>query len=157
MAEVRIGGAARECVVVQIAAPERPRSTDYWDGNWLHASVQIHVGGFDGRASGALRAEEFVDFRGEVLALHRSLRGRARFSTMEDWLSIEMTGDGRGHVEVRGHLQDDPGSITRLVFRLEVDQTHLSSVLTALDDVVTRFPVRGRPGDHTGGLPPARS
>jgi hypothetical protein len=76
---------------------------------------------------------------------------------MEDWLSIEMTGDGRGHVEVRGHLQDDPGSITRLVFRLEVDQTHLSSVLTALDDVVTRFPVRGRPGDPTGGLPPARS
>jgi hypothetical protein len=145
MTEVRIGGAARESLVVQIAARERPQSMDDWDGNWLHASVEVHAGGFDGRASGAIRAQELVVFRDDVAALARSLRGRATFSTMEDWLAIEMTGDGRGHVEVTGRLHDDPGSVNRLMFRLEVDQTHLSHVLAALDDVVTRFPVRGRP------------
>jgi hypothetical protein len=151
MGEIRIGGAARECLVVQIVARERSRSTDYWDGNWLHASVEVHAGGFDGRASGTLRAEEFVVFRDEVAALHRSLRGRATFGTMEDWLAVEMAGDGRGHVEVTGRLHDGPGSVNRLVFRLEMDQTNLASVMAALDDVVARFPVRGRAEDSMGG------
>jgi hypothetical protein len=146
MAEVRIGGAARECLVIDVFERERPQSTDYDDGNWLHASVQIHVGGFDGRVSGNLRAEEFVDFRDEVAALHHSLDGDANFRTMEDWLTIEMRGDGRGHIEVKGQLHDDPGSVNRLTFRLELDQTFLASILAGLDEVVTRFPVRGHPG-----------
>jgi hypothetical protein len=151
MADIRIGGAERECVIVDVAARERPQSTDYWDGNWLHASVRVHVGGFDGRASGALRAEEFITFRDEVAALQQSLRGHATFSTMEDWITIKMMGNGRGHIEVTGQLHDEPGSVNRLMFRLELDQTHLPRVLAELDEVLIRFPVRGHPTDRVGG------
>jgi hypothetical protein len=146
MAEVGIGGAARECLVIEVFERERPQSTDYYDGNWLHASVQVHVGGFDGRVSGSLRAEEFVGFRDEVTALHQSLDGDATFRTMEDWLTVRMKGDGRGQIEVKGQLYEDPGSVNRLMFRLELDQTFLASILAGLDQVVTRFPVRGHPG-----------
>jgi hypothetical protein len=66
--------------VVDVIARERPHSTDPEDGNWLQASVQVHV--------------------------------------------------------------DGPGSVNRLVFRLDVDQTHLPPVLAGLDDVVTRFRAR---------------
>src|SRR5262245_34460174 len=121
MAEIRIGGAGRETLVIDVIARERPHSTDAEDGNWLHASVQVHAGGFDGRASGALRAEELVIFRDGVAALHQSLRGTATFSTMEGWLAIQMAGDGRGHIALSGQLHERPGSVNRLVFRLEVD------------------------------------
>ena len=142
MAEIRIGGAGRETLLVDVIARERPQATDSEDGNWLQAVVQVHVGGFDGRTAGALRAEEFVIFRDELAALHHSLRGTATLRTIEGWLTIQMAGDGRGHVELAGQLHDRPGSENRLVFHLDVDQTHLPHVLAGLDDVVTRFRAR---------------
>ena len=72
--------------------------------------------GVDGRTAGALRPEEFVTLRAEVAALHRSLRGTATLRTMEGWLTIQMAGDGRGHVELAGPLHDRPGSANRRVF-----------------------------------------
>jgi hypothetical protein len=83
-----------------------------------------------------------VTFRDEVAALHPSLRGTATVRTMESWLTIQMAGDGRGHIELSGQLHDRPGSENRPEFRPEVDQTHLPHVLAGLDDVVTRFRAR---------------
>jgi len=49
MAEIRVGGAGRETLVVDVLARERPQSTDFEDGNRVQAVVEVHVGGATGR------------------------------------------------------------------------------------------------------------
>jgi hypothetical protein len=65
-----------------------PGSEDFWDGNWISATIDVAVGGFRGRVSGNLRNEEFVRFRDQIRMIYESLRGQAHFRTMEDWIGI---------------------------------------------------------------------
>ena len=100
--------------------------------------------------SGNVRAEEFVAFRDEVAALQQSVRGHAAFHTMEEWLRVEMRGDGRGHIGMRGFVRD-PESTNQLNFNLDLDQTFLPDILAGLDAMVKSFPVVGSPQGRTGG------
>ena len=93
----RIGSSNRVHVIVSPSRRERPEATDYWDGNWVYATVTIAAGAFRGSFEAQLRADEFADFRDELRPLYENLAGRAAFRPMEPWLLIEIKGDGKGH------------------------------------------------------------
>lgn len=57
---------------------------------------------------------------------------------------IEVTGDGRGHMTIRGERQDLAGMGNRLRFELALDQSYVGATLRQLDDLIARFPVLGR-------------
>ena len=120
-------------------------ATDYWDGNWVTAAVEVQAGGFRGAAGGHLRAEELADFHRQLAQLQESLRGTAEFTTMEGWLSIRVEGDGRGHMACRCVLRDEPGIGNTLDCLLLTDQTFTRSTVAELAAVVQAFPVVGRP------------
>lgn len=122
-----------------------PEVSDYWDGNWLGSSIDVHVGGFRGHVDADLRAEEFASFRDALRRLTEDLSGTATFETMEHWLTIRVSGDGRGHFEALCELRDDPGMGNQLRFTLAFDQTYLPAMLHELDAIVAAFPVVGRP------------
>jgi hypothetical protein len=143
MADIALGGGDRERIQISLSARTRPSDTDYWDGNWLNADVTAHVGGFRARVSGNVRSEEFVAFRKQIVSLDQSLRGEASFATMENWLTLRLRGDGRGHIEVELGILDRPGIGNRLTGRLDLDQSCLSPLLRQLDRVIEEFPVRG--------------
>ncbi len=119
--------------------------TDYWDGNWLATEISVVIGGFRGRADADLRSEEFVAFRDQLQTLYQSLTGQAEFHTMEGWLELRFIADRLGHVKIAGDLLDQPGIGNRLSFALDLDQTYLPSILSALDEVIRAFPVIGSP------------
>jgi hypothetical protein len=120
-------------------------SSDYWDGNWLSASVEIAAGGFRGMVGGDLRAEELAIFCDQFAQIQESLRGSAQFETMEGWLSIRVEGDGRGHMKFSCLIRDKPGTGNRLNCVLETDQTFTRSAIDELKEMVQAFPVIGRP------------
>src|SRR2546428_8808880 len=62
----RIGDHTGEHVAVEVVAREHPDKSDYWDGNWLTATVDVACGPFRGNYRAALRAEEFVHFRDQL-------------------------------------------------------------------------------------------
>jgi len=136
-----LGGAERDYVEVAVRARSYPTATDYWDGNWLRSEVRIQAGGFSAGFEASFRAEEFARFLGELEALYTSLNGVAAFTTLEEQLKLELTGDGKGHVEVRGQARDVAGTGHLLRFRLHTDQTLLSAVLADLRRLVAAFPV----------------
>ena len=87
MCTIRIGGEEFEFLAISILGRSHPDAGDYWDGNWVRASVEVAAGGFRGEVAGDL-AEELASFHREVARLAGSLAGEARLATMEEWLSI---------------------------------------------------------------------
>jgi hypothetical protein len=141
---VRIGSTLGHAVVVRATRRERPDATDYWDGNWIHADIEVAAGAFRGRYEAQLRAEEVHAFRDEMRALGSKLDGMAAFKTIEEWLRMQIVGDGRGHFRASCHAIDAPDGGTRLTFEVSFDQTELPAIVRALDRICDAFPVVGR-------------
>jgi len=139
-----IGAVDQESVVVALLGRERPESHDTYDGNWIKAQVSVAVGAFRGEFPCSLLAQEFADLLPELRRLHADLRGSARFSTMEGQLEFEITGDGRGHLDIRGRVVDRAGDGNALTWSLVIDQTYLPSMIAAVSAIATTYEVRGR-------------
>lgn len=142
---IRIGGSKREHLVVSPSRREFPDLNDYWDGNWIFATVSIAARAFRGEFEAQLRAEELVGFRDQLRPLHEKLVGGAKFETMESWLTIDVQGDGKGHFHAACVALDRPGTGNRLTFGLDFDQTELPEIVRGPDAICAAFPVVGKP------------
>ena len=123
---------------------------DYWDGNWLHSQIEVRVGGFSACYPGALRVDEFESFHQELASIYEILKGKAGFWSMEEWLSIDVKGDGRGHFNARCEATDEPGIGNKLKFQLTFDQTEIPGIIRGLQSILEAFPLRGSMSDRVG-------
>lgn len=142
MPSFAFGGEERERIEVSVHAYERAPVGDYYDDNWVRASVVVSVGSFSGNYDAAFLTSDFAAFREALRELHQSLTGVASFSTLEEQLSLQLAGDGLGHVLLKGIALDAPGTGNRLEFELALDQSYLLSALEGVDEIVSIFPVR---------------
>jgi hypothetical protein len=140
-----IPGRENDCITIHIVGRMHPGFTDYWDGNWLITPTSVSVGGFKGWVEAGLRCEELERFRQQLRELHTTLTGTAELTSMEDWLHVQLVGDGLGHVAVTGSVMDRPGIGNRLEFTFAIDQTDLPTLIAALDEINQKFPVLGSP------------
>ena len=67
---------------------------------------------------------------------------------MEEWLSIDIAGDGKGHFRADCVAVDMPGTGNRLTFEIEFDQTDLPEIHGGLDAISRAFPVVGAPTER---------
>ena len=144
--EVRLGSEQVNYLAIVVRGRAYRRSRDYWDGNWLHATVTVQAGKFSGEVPGLVRAEELATFHDRLDAVDKTLEGDARFETMERWLSFQVEMGKTGGVTVSGTIRDavgDPGN--QLSFRFEHDQTFLASTVQQLKEAVKAYPVYGKP------------
>jgi len=123
-----------------------PDATDYWDGNWLKVEVEVRTGAFRGKYVADLRVEEFETFRTQLDALYRSLKGEAALNSMEGWVSVRLAADRLGHLNAECEVRDLPGTGSRLLFTLDLDQSFIPAIVAALDDVMRTYPSVGHPG-----------
>jgi hypothetical protein len=144
--EIRLGGNDAEYLLLTIHRREFPGSTDYWDGNWLVCSVEVVAGSFSGRHSNrCLRNDELSRFFAGLVALDDRLKGEAALETLEEWFSLRLIGDGRGHVQAIGFLRDDFVEANELKFWLSFDQTYLALLIAQCRDVLEAYPIVGQP------------
>ena len=142
MVAFSLGGSERERVSVEVAKYARAPTGDYHDDNWLNVTVTVSVGAFNGTFPAFFLTEEFVAFRDELKKLHETLRGDARFTTLEDQLFLALSGNGRGQISLKGYALDRAGDGNRIEFQLEIDQTHLAGAMRELNAIIEKFPVR---------------
>jgi hypothetical protein len=107
--QFRIGSSNRAHVIVSPSRRSWPEATNYSDANVLDATVDVAAGSFRGQFAAEFWADQFVRFRDQLVPLHQRLVGRAKFDPLEDWLSIEVEGDGKGHFRAKCIARDDPG------------------------------------------------
>ncbi len=141
-----IGSAAADHLSLRPVRRSLPQASDSWDGNWLVVQVAVRAGAFRARFEADLRAGDFVGFGGQLKALQQRLGGEAEFTTLEEWVSVRLVGDGLGHLEVRCEVTDAPGIGSRLTFGLHLDQTYIPAMLEALEVITASFPVIGESG-----------
>lgn len=136
-----------ERVAVEVVAREHPDKSDYWDGNWLTAQIDVVSGAFRGNYRAALRAEEFVHFRDQLERLNDDSEAPpAEFESMEPWLRFSVhRSDRHGHMRVSGRAQTEPffDSHNIFYFVLELEQGLLSGTLDELEKLIEDFPVVG--------------
>jgi hypothetical protein len=144
MHEILICADHGEFLKLSVAGRSHSDCNDYWDGNWLRATVDVRASGFRGSVDGDIRAGELVAFCGQLAQLQKSLQGVAGYDTLADWLSIRATGDGLGHIEIRCVVLYQPGIGNKLEFTLASDQTFMKQTIDQLTEATKAFPVIGR-------------
>ncbi len=142
--EIHIGYSEYEFILIDVTSRSYPDADDFDDGNWINAKVLVKAGSFSGAINGQLRANELTFFRDELTKLYRSLSGSAKFFTIEEWLLLEIVGDGKGHFALTGEIMDEVGLGNILKFKFDFDQTFIPKVLSDLEKVINAFPVLGK-------------
>jgi hypothetical protein len=142
MPSFSIGGGENERVEVRVHGYERAPVGEYYDDNWVRASVAVAVGAFSGEFDAAFLTSDFVRFREGLAVLNETLVGKASFTTLDDQLSLELTGNGRGGIRFKGVAVDAPGIGNRLEFALDLDQSYLPGILGGLDEILKEVPPR---------------
>ncbi len=139
---VSFGDHEDKFVYVDVLHYENAPTGDEHDDNWLSIAIRVRVGGFSGKLTASILTGELSQFLTQLRPLHETLLGSAEFRTLEQQLSLRLTGDGRGGIEMLGEIADQPGGRNHLHFRLEFDQTQLGRSLSELERVCAAFPIR---------------
>jgi hypothetical protein len=109
--------------------PGRPDS----DG-WLRPTVTVSSGPFSGSADVYCSVSDFAQLLPDLQRLYDTLRGTATFDTIEGQIGFALTGDGLGHIALRGFLDDRAGGSNRLSFHIAYDQTLLWHSIAEIRD-----------------------
>lgn len=142
--EIRFGGENTDFLSISVFGRESPDDTDYWDGNWLIAQVEVKTDKFTGLVSGTIRAEELQQLHTELQTLNKTLTDEVQYTTMEQWIGFRLRSIKSGSITLTGTLKDDLRNDNYLVFAINLDQTYLPKPLKALQQITTQFPVVGK-------------
>ncbi|WP_344779081.1 WapI family immunity protein, partial [Nocardioides panacisoli] len=116
--EFRIGSTDAEHLTITVLGREHPGADDYWDGNWIIATVSIGTGSFTGQVRGSLRMDEIHRFNEGLKFLNQNLFGAAVLETMEDWITLTVKAESSGRIQISGELADGAGIGNVLQFRV---------------------------------------
>jgi hypothetical protein len=134
------GELEQERVEIDVLRYEQPR--EFHDDEWLAIQITVCVGQFSGKIDAAILTKELVLFVEQLRPLFETLHGSAEFVTLEDQLNLRLSGDGRGHIKLKGHVADRPGDGNQLNFNLDFDQSQLGVSIQELEKVIAEFPFR---------------
>jgi hypothetical protein len=125
---------------------EFPDSHDYWDSNWLEATVQCDGNGARVVARGPiLHLSELDSWCREAEQLIERLAGKARLDCMEPNLSVVLRAASLGHLTMEVSIT--PDHLTQKHwFQFAIDQSYLPSLIADCRSILKAYPVRGEPG-----------
>lgn len=104
---------------------------------WLICVANFKYDGFEARFKFSTMLGDFCAFSDQLTPFYKTLRGQAKFQSIEDNVSFEMTTDGLGHVGISGYLRHTSYDVeTR--FLIHSDQTFLPELLNACKEVCSR-------------------
>jgi hypothetical protein len=102
---------------------------------WFDTEVEVHCDGWRGKFIASFMQGELQGLALGLRTIHEHLVGQAVFTPLEPNLELSFTGDGKGHIEVKGSARNNFHTETKLSFRLAVDQTDLPAIAKALADM----------------------
>jgi hypothetical protein len=124
--EIVIGNRGADYVLIRVFEPRL-------DG-WRRADIELRCDGLTGNLKWSLMKGELSRLAEEIRRLHRDLRGTATLEPLEPNIGLTFTGDGKGHIGVRGIARNNFVSRTELRFDFTIDQTYLKEIANSLSE-----------------------
>lgn len=119
-----------------------PDSTDFWDGNWLKATVACEAEGAIVWVSGPiLHLSELKNWAAACQQMSETLSGRADLSCIEPNLAIELSLNKMGQLQMDVFLTADHLTQTHH-FEFSLDQSDLPNLIRGVRKVLEKFPLR---------------
>jgi len=138
---VEIGEKSGNYICIKVNSRCYPQATDYWDGNWLNAEIHVRYDTLQTKVQANLRSDEFNSFFKELEPMCESLKGTAKFKAMEEWITMEIDGDGTGTFIMKGSVKGLSGVRKKVDFSIPFDKTELAKIIYQIKDVLRKFPV----------------
>ena len=135
-----------EALSISFGHPERERLEFVFPSSgrpiqgWFHPTVTVSSGPFSGSTNAYCELSDFARLLPELQRLYDELRGTATFATIERQIGFTLTGDGLGHIELRGFFDDRAGGDNRLNFSISFDQTLLWHSIPEIRDFLDANP-----------------
>ena len=102
---------------------------------WLDCEVSVFLGTFTATVAGEmLTFDELQSFQDSLEQLYATLHGKAALYSIDDWIELELTGNGLGGVSLRGHIRDTRRN--QLTFHFDLDQTFLPKIIAQIKSVL---------------------
>lgn len=114
-----------------------------WDKNVLNSVIKLKVGAFSANLSTDLMTTDFEVFKRELKYLYDNLKGTATFEGIEADLTINIQGDGIGHLYAKCFLTDSFPYGNELKCEIGFDQTQIPEIIKQLEKITTEFPTSG--------------
>jgi hypothetical protein len=129
--QVHIGSEADNHVAIRVLG--KPESRDAWE--FVNAEIDVQAGFWRGTYRASLQATDFPPFRQQLQAIYDWKGNSAAFTTIEGWLTLNLTADRLGHVHLDGTATDYPGTGNTLTFHLDLDQSYLPQIIAELESI----------------------
>jgi hypothetical protein len=139
MSEIIIGK-EKQYVKITVAGKTYPGSSDRWDGGWLNSNIDLSLGCFKGSFNANLRVDEFERFLKDLRNLDKTLKGKAAYQSIEEWLIIDIeNADSLGNFNVRVTAKDSLGGHNKITGLVVIDQTFFRSIIKAIEAMLANF------------------
>ena len=118
-----------------------PTAEDYWDANWVQATVHCGGEGANVWVSGPiLHLSELKRWVADCEALHHTLAGRADLKCLEPNLAVQMTMTKTGQIDVQVSITADNVRQAHH-FKFTIDQSYLPRLIQGCRAVLEKFPI----------------
>lgn len=115
-----------------------------YDNNWIRCLIEVSGGSFNGAYEADIITTTFEIFKQELHKLYDDLRGKAVFSDLEDYIEIEVIGNGSGLLKANVICNDQPGIYSAVLkYEIDFDQTYIKDIVNQLNEITIKFPIRG--------------
>lgn len=119
-----------------------PEANDAYDKNWLNVIIQVKAGAFSGKFDAYFQTADFIGLWHQLKELYNDLGKQFKFSTLEDQLTMDFTGDELGHININVRAQDQAGVGNILEFDLNIDQTDVKVLIDQLNEIIREYPFK---------------
>lgn len=118
-----------------------PDSEDYWDGNWLNATVVYEAPGSRVESSTLLHLSDLERLLVEIRAIQSANEGEISFEPMEPELEIHFKLNKMGHLDMVVFITPDH-MLQEHKYSFTIDQTYLALLTSQLETLLKKFPTR---------------
>ena len=122
-----------------------PEFRDSYDGNWLQVTAHCGSSGASVRAQGPIiEVTDIESFGKQCSDLLRGKKQSAALQPIEPELGLALDAVDRiGHITVRVEITPDHLS-QHHTMEFEIDQSYLPQIIDQCEEILDRYPVRGR-------------
>jgi len=130
-------------VRIDVNGLKYPNAELDWDRNWLSSVISVKAGAFSGKFKANLMTTDFEIFKRELKIVYKNLDRAATFEGIESQVTINIKGDGIGHLNAKCWLMDFAGTGNELKFEIDFDQTQIPELINQLERITAEFPTTG--------------